>query len=142
MKKVVVISLLFIGFLLPTTLAHAEENTSTSEITVNMQTLNNITNTTNTVSVYGSTLYSSSSLDSSTTVDTVGLRIYLQRKQSSWVNTTQSKEYTDSNTSSISRTTSFQLQRGYYYRVKIVHFIKDNGSYESDITYSSIIDFR
>ncbi|WP_182200598.1 hypothetical protein [Paraliobacillus salinarum] len=142
-KKVGVIGIFLIGFLLPTTIAHANESVPpTNDITVNIQALNNIKNTTNNVSVSGSTLYSRSSLNSTKTVDKIGLRIYLQQKQTSWVNTSQSREYINQNTSSINKTTSFQLQRGAFYRVKIVHFIENNGIYESDITYSSTIDFR
>lgn len=104
--------------------------------------MNDITSTTNSVSLVGSTLYSSSATRSGYAPDTIGLRIYLQRRQSSWINTGQSKEYTASNTSSISRSTSFSLQDGYRYRVKIVHFVKDNGAYDSEITYSNTIDLR
>ncbi|MFB1050247.1 hypothetical protein [Paraliobacillus sp. JSM ZJ581] len=143
MKKIVAVTVLFIGFLLPTIVTHADENSSSNnDITVNIQAMNNIKYTTNTVSLSGSNLYSRSSLNSTRTVDTVGLRVYLQRKNRSWGNTSQSREYLNYNASSISKVTRFQLLRGYFYRVKIVHFIKNNGSYESKITYSSPVNFK
>ncbi len=143
MKKVIVGTLLVIALIFamtPTTVA--AENDSSANITINIQAMNNITNTTNTISIAGSSLYSSSSIRSNSSVDTLGLRIYLQRKQTKWGNTGQSREYLGSNTTSLSKTTQFSLQSGYQYRVKVVHFIKNNGSYESEITYSNIYNFN
>lgn len=144
MKKYFLATVLLFGILYqPTSIVHAEDDTST--INIQIQAMNYIRTTENNISVIGTTLFSNSLTSSTISPDTVGLRIYLQVKNNStnnWNNTGKSREYLAYNTKSIDKSTSFSVSKGYHYRIKIVHFIKEGSVYESKITYSTIINLK
>lgn len=144
LKKCLFLTVLLFGIMYqPTPIVHAEDDTTT--ININIQAMNNIRTTKNEISVIGTTLFSNSLTSSTISPDTVGLRIYLQVKNNStknWNNTGKSREYLAYDSKSIDKSTSFSVSKGYHYRIKIVHFVKEGGVYESKITYSTIINLK
>lgn len=72
-------------------------------------------------------------------VDSLTIKIYLQRwTGSSWTNVTY-KTYNASNDDYVSGSYSYAVPRGYYYRTQAYHSAKEGNIVESDYSYTSSI---
>lgn len=73
------------------------------------------------------------------TVDSIGINYVLQRwTGSEWVDVGSSYD-NGTNKISLSGTKNFNIQAGYYYRCKTVHWINKSGMYEEGIYYTNTI---
>ncbi|GGM40708.1 hypothetical protein GCM10011351_28610 [Paraliobacillus quinghaiensis] len=148
MKKILCcgLILLFTILLMPTAILATEDKEDFTTINITTNTTDYILTTKNDITeVSNTTIVSNSATSSITRVDTIGLRLYLQtinRTTGIWNNTGLSREFIDYNSSSIDKATLFSVSKGYQYRIKTVHFVKEGGTYNSETTYSSIIDLR
>ncbi|MGI6679613.1 MAG: DUF6147 family protein [Dehalobacterium sp.] len=72
-------------------------------------------------------------------VDSLTVKIYLQRwTGSSWTDVAY-KTYNASNDDYVSGSYSYTVPRGYYYRTQVYHFAKKGSIAESDYSYTSSI---
>lgn len=72
-------------------------------------------------------------------VDTIGINYVLQRwTGSAWVDTGSAYE-NGTNKLSLSGTKYFNVQAGYYYRGKTIHWTNENGTYEEGTYYTNSV---
>jgi hypothetical protein len=73
-------------------------------------------------------------------VETIGVTFYLQKwNGSSWVNEGTGSTYSASNQDVYDKTIYRSAEAGYYYRVKTIHWVSHNGTYEQGERISDYI---
>ncbi len=109
---------------------------------VSILSMENVKSTKSSIYNLGSTMKLTGYTSSYKTVDRISVALYLQVWDSAnkkWMDYSSGKTYTEENDSYVSGSVVYSAPKGYFYRVKGKHTVKENGATETTTTYSSHI---